>query len=350
MDDEQPLIEDNHSLAQTNSMVKAMSQITPPHNVSTIQTNPAPLSFRDVVDGSTLWFNEAKKIKDTTLEWEDPPCEPPNSTSSVTFTKPILDKLREPWKLTLMGKCLGIYVRPSFLTQRVRIMWRPKGNLEVIDLGNNVYLFRFSLADDYEKALLGEPWFILDHYLMITKWKPNFRPSTNPFESMTVWIRFPELPVEYYDKQALFEIAKVVGNPIRVDYATNNLTRARYARVCLDLDLSKSLVTSVWVVSQWQRVEYENIHSLCFSCGKIGHSKEKCGSAISASQDKIHADHSPNATSSSTIQALTLQTVLPNQASHISTHGENASAEKNETQGEYGPWTLVTNKKKHKTK
>ncbi|XP_056698182.1 uncharacterized protein [Spinacia oleracea] len=177
---------------------------------------------------------------------------------------------------------------------------------------------------------------------------------------MTVWIRFPELPVEYYDKQALFEIAKVVGTPIRVDYATDNLTRARYARVCLDLDLSKSLVTSVWVVSQWQRVEYENIHSLCFTCGKIGHSKEKCGSALSASQDKIHADHSPKATSSSTTQTysstthadhsphdtsppttqtLNLQTTFPKQTTHATTHREFASAEQFEAKGDYGPWT-----------
>lgn len=98
---------------------------------------------------------EAKKIKDTTLEWEEKPCEPSNTTKAVIFLKPILDKLREPWRLTLMGKCLGISVRPSFLTQRVRLMWIPKGNLEVIDLGNNVFLFRFSVPDHYEKALLG---------------------------------------------------------------------------------------------------------------------------------------------------------------------------------------------------
>lgn len=85
-----------------------------------------------------------------------------------------------------MGKCLGINVRPSFITQRTNIMWRPKGSLETIDLGHNIFLFRFSLQDDYERALFGGSWFILDHYLMSTKWKPNFRPSVNPFEKMVV--------------------------------------------------------------------------------------------------------------------------------------------------------------------
>uniref|UniRef100_A0A803M6Z1 RNase H type-1 domain-containing protein n=1 Tax=Chenopodium quinoa TaxID=63459 RepID=A0A803M6Z1_CHEQI len=122
----------------------------------------------------------------TSTEWDDDISSPPDPTKAVSFGKETLIKLRQPWKLTLMGKCLGISVRPSFITQRVRAMWRPKGSLEVIDL------------------------------------------------------------VEYYDKEALFDIAKLAGNPLRVDYATDHLTRARYARVCIDIDLTLPLVTNVW--------------------------------------------------------------------------------------------------------
>lgn len=126
-------------------------------------------------------------------------------------------------------------------------MWRPKGSLEVIDLGHNIFLFRFSILDDFERALFGGPWFVLDHYLVLTKWNPNFRPSSNPFNSQAAWIRFRELSVEYYDKEALFQIAKAAGKPIKVDFATNQLTRARYARVCIIMDLAKPLVPWIWV-------------------------------------------------------------------------------------------------------
>lgn len=180
-------------------------------------------SFKEVVATSSQWFNEARKIMISSMEWEEPELDPPQSSINVQFPIDTLAKLREPWKLTLMGKCLGIYVRPSFITMRTRAMWRPKGSLEVIDIGKNVYLFRFSDHNDYERALFGGPWFILDHYLMLTKWKPNFRPSSNPFETISIWIRFPELPVEYYNKDALFEIAQKAGKPIRVDYATDHI-------------------------------------------------------------------------------------------------------------------------------
>ena len=103
------------------------------------------------------------------------------------------------------------------------------------------------MEDDYERALFGGPWFVFDHYLMMARWKPNFRAFENPFDKMTVWIIFTKLPVEYFDKSALFEIAKLVGTPIRMDYATDRLTRGRYARVCIEIDLNKPLVTRVWM-------------------------------------------------------------------------------------------------------
>ncbi|XP_021747564.1 uncharacterized protein LOC110713420 [Chenopodium quinoa] len=232
-----------------------------------------------------------------------------------------------------MGKCLGISVRPSLITQRVREMWRPQGTLEVIDLGKDVYLFRFSIQDDYKKALLGGPWFIMDHYLMITKWRPNFRPSMNPFDRMTVWIRFPELPVEYYDKEALFDIAKLAGIPIRVNYATDHITRARYARVCLDIDLTSPLISKVWVGNSWQIIEYENIQCLCFLCGKIGHSKERCSLKIvenivqpttSTSKDELNSTSKPSSSTST-----------PNMGVLVSHQNS-----------DYGLWTMVSNKKK----
>ena len=45
--------------------------------------------------------------------------------------------------------------------------------------------------------------------------EPNFRPSQNPFLSMLVWVKFLELPVEYFNKLTLFDIAKLVGTPLR---------------------------------------------------------------------------------------------------------------------------------------
>ncbi|KAJ8438785.1 LOW QUALITY PROTEIN: hypothetical protein Cgig2_009903 [Carnegiea gigantea] len=127
------------------------------------------------------------------------------------------------------------------------------------------------LKEDYDRILQGGPWFLFSHYLMLTPWKPNFHPSQNPFSSMIVWVRFPDPSVECFNKLALFDIAQLLGKPIKVDFATDLVSRARYARVCLEISLSKPLVDRVWVVNGWQQVEYENLDLLCLSCGIVGH-------------------------------------------------------------------------------
>lgn len=246
------------------------------HEVEEGEVPRVALSFREVVASSTQWFSEARKIVTSSRDWEDAEDLNPEGDLSVQFNKVTLDRLRSPWRLTLMGKCLGISVKPNLMESRVRAMWRIKGSLEVIDVGHDVYLFKFTQTDDYDKALFGGPWFILDHYLMISTWRPNFRPSKNGFDSMSVWIRIDELPIEYYDKEALFTIARVVGTPIRVDYATDKITRGRYARVCVKIMLSKPLITRVWVGGAWQAIQYENVSSLCFVCGRIGHLQQVC--------------------------------------------------------------------------
>ncbi|XP_048502653.1 uncharacterized protein LOC125498480 [Beta vulgaris subsp. vulgaris] len=234
------------------------------------------VSFKEIVTNSSQWFSEAKAVYLNSMEWDEPEIESPAGENVVQFSKEKLAQLRKPWGLALMGKCFGIAVRPSFMTQKVRSIWKPRGSLEVIDLGKETYLFRFGLQDNYEKALFGGPWYILDHYLMLTQWQPNFRPTYNPFNKLALWIHLPELPVEYYDKEALFTIASKLGKPIREDYATNHITRARYARVCVEINLTKPILSKVWIGNQWQVILYENLHSLCFHCGRIGHQKNQC--------------------------------------------------------------------------
>ena len=60
---------------------------------------------------------------------------------------------------------------------------------------------------------------------MISRWrKPNFRPSSNPFSSILVWVQFPELRIEYFNKLTVFGITKLVGIPVKVNFAIDSIS------------------------------------------------------------------------------------------------------------------------------
>lgn len=90
------------------------------------------------------------------------------------------------------------------------------------------------------------------------------------------WVRFLQLNLMYYDEDVLFAIALSIGKPIKIDVNTSLATKGRFARVCVEVDLTKPLVAQFWRDGCWHAVEYEGFHVICFSCGKYGHLTKKC--------------------------------------------------------------------------
>ena len=96
---------------------------------------------------------------------------------------------------------------------------------------------------------------------------------------MAIWIRLPELPIEYYDHDMLLKIGKVVGPVLRIDSNTAIGARGRFARLCVQVNLDKPLIKRVHRGKNVMSIQYEGINSLCFSCGSVGHKKERMGQA-----------------------------------------------------------------------
>lgn len=82
--------------------------------------------------------------------------------------------------------------------------------------------------------------------------------------------------MEYYDEATLDKIADELGKRLKVDNKTVISARGSYARIYVELDLSKPLEPSVAVGKFDYMLEYEHIHLICFSCGRVGHRKEAC--------------------------------------------------------------------------
>ncbi|CAN1795056.1 hypothetical protein LINPERHAP1_LOCUS20483, partial [Linum perenne] len=151
-----------------------------------------------------------------------------NGLRSLSLSKEFKDKLCKPWVNTLVVRLLGKSIGYSYLCHRLRSMWKPANPIHIIDLDKGCFMVKFGDEHDYFKALTGGPWMILDHYLVVHQWTPDFRVSDSLTAKMVVWVRFPLMPVQYYHAQD---------------------------------------------------VEYENLPALCFTCGKVGHLLAECPSS-----------------------------------------------------------------------
>lgn len=90
---------------------------------------------------------------------------------------------------------------------------------------------------------------IVDHYLTVRQWQSNFHPKIASIDKVLIWIRIPNLPIEYYDKNFLLRLGSCIGRPIKVDEATLQVARGKYARIYVEVDLSQPCYrNSVYVV------------------------------------------------------------------------------------------------------
>lgn len=106
--------------------------------------------------------------------------------------------------------------------------------------------------------------------------------------SIAVWIRLNELPIEHYDVEALQHIGRAIGTVLRVDTFTATETRGRFARLCVQIDVDKLLITAVMIGNLEQTVSYEGIQSCPYT---IRHEPPSREVSLEAGVDEGEGSH-----------------------------------------------------------
>lgn len=152
------------------------------------------------------------------------------------------------------------------------------------------------------KALHGGPWFILNHFLSVRKWEPKFIASSTQFTYSAIWVRLPELPTKFYDLEILQRVGSKFGHLLKVDTCTSTTTMGRYARICIELPLEKTLKTHVHIGHHMQILLYEGLNLLCTNCGGFGHAKGNCFFIAHISLDQINKNEVANSFTTENIE------------------------------------------------
>ncbi|KAL0011104.1 hypothetical protein SO802_006212 [Lithocarpus litseifolius] len=261
-------LEEQDELARSNKKVKDVSYAGFQGGLDSGSSSPSrgqgswsrAISFKDKLVGEILGaFTQAFNFGDCMDDDEASDEEVEvlrEGLAAVKFSKEFKQHICTPWSKALIVKVFGRTVGFSFLHSRLLSMWKPAGRLDCVGLGHGFFLVRLSLKEDYENILRKGPWFI------------------------AVWIRLNELPIEYYNVEALLQIGKSIGNVLRIDTHTASEAKGRFARLCVHIDIDKPLITAILIGKFEQPVCYEGIQKLCFSCGRMGHRRENCSYTI----------------------------------------------------------------------
>lgn len=194
----------------------------------------------------------------------------------ISLSKEEKVRLRRPWQNALIIKLFDRRMRYEDLIRRLKLKWSLKGEISLTDVGCAYYVVRFTSLEDYSFVLTQGPWTINESYLTIRKWIPNFIPDEEPIKVLTAWVRIPNLSVEYFDKQFLMKIGAKIGRVIKIDKHTESMSRGQYIRLCIEVDITKPLLSKFRLNGRVWGVQYEGLRQICFKCGKLGHKEDNC--------------------------------------------------------------------------
>ncbi|KAL4320218.1 hypothetical protein GQ457_18G015180 [Hibiscus cannabinus] len=200
-----------------------------------------------------------------------------NGMPEIWFSNRVHDAIDAKLEKSMIIRLLDRAIGYRALWNRIVALWRPNGEINLIDLDNGYYLVRFAVEDDFHKVFAGGPWVIYGSYLTVQPWNRFFNTDEVHPSHIMVWVRLPKLPYRYYTKSLFKYIAATIGKVVRVDCNTSEGKRGRFARLAIIVDLSKPLVSGIMIDGRRQDIEYEGLPSICFKCGKYGHAKELCG-------------------------------------------------------------------------
>ncbi|XP_062020937.1 uncharacterized protein LOC133737388 [Rosa rugosa] len=174
-------------------------------------------------------------------------------------------------KTILVGKLLsppnGIMPRAHELAQRLKLFWNSVSNWSVAPMGKGFFMLQFQSIDDMQRICSLGSISLNPGIMRLIKWTPDFSPSSYKNTFVQIWVRFWDLGFAYWDQQTLFEIARGIGTPIKLDPRTANRSIGLYARVLVDVDLSMPLRDKIKVaraqgLSTVASVEYESARSV----------------------------------------------------------------------------------------
>lgn len=176
-------------------------------------------------------------------------------------------------------------VTTQALKARLSKQWPQLQNWNLTPLGKGFYELNFSSIEDMQRIWALGNVNLKSGFMRFYKWTKDFAPHTQTQTHVQIWVRFLNLPQEYWEKQTFFEIASELGTPITIDEATQQRRFGIFARVLIDVDLSEKLFESVVIELEDHAlsvsVQYEKHPLFCANCKMLVHDIQNCSKLIS---------------------------------------------------------------------
>ncbi|KAF5190018.1 Non-LTR retrolelement reverse transcriptase-like protein, related, partial [Thalictrum thalictroides] len=183
-------------------------------------------------------------------------------------------------KHSLIGRMEMTEIDIEKLKSEAALKWKPQGCWNITPLGKGFLHIKLDNGVDFDRVWSGGPWKFAGQLMRLSEWQKGFKPDSQKQTNALIWVKFPRLPLEFWDAESIMSIARGVGYPLKLDEATEKKKFGFYAHVLVDVDLTKTIPDQVLVEHDdgefWQDVQITKLPKFCSHCKMVGHLVAEC--------------------------------------------------------------------------
>jgi len=185
----------------------------------------------------------------------------------------------ENWKHTIIFYAIGVTPTFTAVQRYFSSNWNNIAKPDIFLHDDGYFVVRLQSRDDFDNIVYTGPHMFYGKPTVIKPWTSDFNFNKEVLRVVPIWVKFPNLPLNWWSDNSLSRIASVLGVPICADECTSRQLRVSFARVLVEIDVTKPLVKNISIRDAKgdtieQVVRYEWVPHFCKKCNKVGHNCE----------------------------------------------------------------------------
>lgn len=109
------------------------------------------------------------------------------------------------------------------------------------------FIIRFESVIERDRILSSGPYSIANRPTILKPWSAVFCFKEEVLRDIPLWIKLPKLPLNCWGIDSLSRIGSTIGTPIMADECTTQQSIISYARILVEVDVTKPKPECIWV-------------------------------------------------------------------------------------------------------
>ena len=130
----------------------------------------------------------------------------------------------------------------------LRSVWKMGSNLRIVDVGDDLFQFKFSMESQLKWVLAIGPWSFENHPLALRIWERGMTDTSVSFTSMAMWVQVWGLPFDLLLEEVVRDIGSLMGEVLDADlkaFLSNHYVEEELSQVLKEIRFVLASSTNV---------------------------------------------------------------------------------------------------------